>query len=163
RQQVRGGVAQDLDALGIALRDDGEVGVGFDAMREVDQLAVHPRRERGAREPGADRLRDLGGGYGVRKRLRRAVGKTDVGHSRYSLHTITMHLPLTLAIHPYDHVRGLAPQGIDLAVLELPIEEIFFRFTKFQEWHASEMSFGKTVSLMAQDSPAIMPIPVFPS
>ena len=61
-----------------------------------------------------------------------------------------MDLPLTLAIHPYDHVRGLTPQGIDLSVLELPIEEIFFRFTKFQEWHASEMSFGKTVSLMAR-------------
>jgi 4,5-dihydroxyphthalate decarboxylase len=74
-----------------------------------------------------------------------------------------MHLPLTLAIHPYDHARGLAPQGIDLAVLELPIEEIFFRFTKFREWHASEMSFGKTVSLMAQPSPELMPIPVFPS
>ena len=74
-----------------------------------------------------------------------------------------MNLPLTLAIHPYDHVRGLAAQGIDLTVLELPIEEIFFRFTKFREWHASEMSFGKTVSLMAEASPAIMPIPVFPS
>ena len=74
-----------------------------------------------------------------------------------------MNLPLTLAIGPYDHARGLAPQGIDLAVLELPIEEIFFRFTKFQEWHASEMSFGKTVSLMARPAPEIMPIPVFPS
>jgi len=48
-------------------------------------------------------------------------------------------------------------------VLELPIEEIFFRFTKFREWDASEMSFGKTVSLMAQAAPEIMPIPVFPS
>ena len=74
-----------------------------------------------------------------------------------------MNLPLTLAISPYDHARGLAPQGIDLAVLELPIEEIFFRFTKFREWHASEMSFGKTVSLMAQEAPDVMPIPVFPS
>jgi len=74
-----------------------------------------------------------------------------------------MNLPLTLAIHPYDHVRGLAPQGVDLTVLELPIEEIFFRFTKFLEWDASEMSFGKTVSLMSQASPGIMPIPVFPS
>ena len=74
-----------------------------------------------------------------------------------------MNLPLTLAISPYDHARGLAAQGIDLAVLELPIEEIFFRFTKFREWHASEMSFGKTVSLMAQAVPDIMPIPVFPS
>jgi 4,5-dihydroxyphthalate decarboxylase len=74
-----------------------------------------------------------------------------------------MNLPLTLAISPYDHVRGLRPSGIDLAVLELPIEEIFFRFTKFREWHASEMSFGKTVSLMAGPSPDIVPIPVFPS
>ena len=49
-----------------------------------------------------------------------------------------MNLPLTLAINPYDHVRGLRPQGIDLTVLELPIEEIFFRFTKFREWDASE-------------------------
>jgi 4,5-dihydroxyphthalate decarboxylase len=74
-----------------------------------------------------------------------------------------MNLPLTLAISPYDHVRGLRPSGIDLTVLELPIEEIFFRFTKFREWHASEMSFGKTVSLMAEPSPDIVPIPVFPS
>ena len=74
-----------------------------------------------------------------------------------------MNLPLSLAISPYDHARDLRPQGIDLTVLELPIEEIFFRFTKFREWDASEMSFGKTVSLMAQPSPDIVPIPVFPS
>jgi 4,5-dihydroxyphthalate decarboxylase len=74
-----------------------------------------------------------------------------------------MHVPLTLAVSPYDHVRNLRPSGIDLTVLELPIEEIFFRFTKFREWQASEMSFGKTVSLMAGPAPAIVPIPVFPS
>jgi 4,5-dihydroxyphthalate decarboxylase len=74
-----------------------------------------------------------------------------------------MNLELTLAMHPYDHARNLRPQGIDLTVLDLPIEEIFFRFTKFREWQASEMSFGKTVSLMAQPSPEIVPIPVFPS
>ena len=79
-----------------------------------------------------------------------------------------MNIPLTLAINAYDHVRDLLSgevraTGIDLVPLELPIEEIFYRFTKFREWQASEMSFGKTVSLMAQDAPAIMPIPVFPS
>ena len=74
-----------------------------------------------------------------------------------------MNLPLTLAINPYDHVRGLRPQGIGLTVLELPIEEIFFRFTKFREWDASEMSFGKTVSMMAEPAPDIVPMPVFPS
>ena len=74
-----------------------------------------------------------------------------------------MNLPLTLAIHPYDHARNLRPQGIELTLLELPIEEIFFRFTKFREWDASEMSFAKTLSLMSQPAPGIVPIPVFPS
>ena len=74
-----------------------------------------------------------------------------------------MNLPLTLAISPYDHVRGLKPAGIDLTVLDLPLEEIFFRFAKFREWDASEMSGGKTVSLLSQPAPDIIPIPVFPS
>src|SRR6185295_7896681 len=66
-------------------------------------------------------------------------------------------------INPYDHARDLRAEGIDLTVLELPIEEIFFRFTKFREWDASEMSFGKTLSLASQPAPGIVPIPVFPS
>ena len=74
-----------------------------------------------------------------------------------------MHLPLTLAINPYDHVRDLAPQGIDLTVLELPVEEIFYRFARFREWDASEMSFAKTVSIASQPAADIVPIPVFPS
>ena len=74
-----------------------------------------------------------------------------------------MNLPLTLAIGPYDHVRELQPRGIELTVLELPIEEITFRFTRFAEWDASELSFGKTVSLLSQPDPQIVPIPVFPS
>lgn len=74
-----------------------------------------------------------------------------------------MNIALSLAINPYDHARGLHAAGIDLNVLDLPIEEIFFRFTKFREWDASEMSFGKTVSLMSQPAPDIIAIPVFPS
>jgi 4,5-dihydroxyphthalate decarboxylase len=74
-----------------------------------------------------------------------------------------MTLALTLAINPYDHVRDLRPQGIDLLVLDLPIEEIFFRFTKFREWDTSEMSFGKVVSLMSEERPDLIAIPVFPS
>src|SRR5947209_19752084 len=79
------------------------------------------------------------------------------------MHTITVTLPLSLAINAYDHVRDLRPQGIDLLVLELPIEEIFFRFTKFREWDASGMSFGKAVSLLSEERPDIVAIPVFPS
>jgi len=72
-----------------------------------------------------------------------------------------MNLPLSLAINAYDHVRGLRPQGIDLVTLELPIEEIFFRFTKFREWDVSEMSFGKVVSMMSEERPEIIALPVF--
>ena len=74
-----------------------------------------------------------------------------------------MRIALSLAISPYDHARELDPQGIALQVLELPIEEIFYRFTKFREWDASEMSFGKTISLLSQPGPDIVAIPVFPS
>ena len=72
-----------------------------------------------------------------------------------------MNLPLSLAISPYDHVRELRPRGIDLTLLELPIEEIFFRFTKFQEWQASEMSFGKVASLVSREDCPIVVLPVF--
>ena len=74
-----------------------------------------------------------------------------------------MNLRLSAALGPYDHVRGLRPQGIDLTLLELPIEEIFFRFTKFREWDVSEMSFGKVVSLASQDDRSLVALPVFPS
>lgn len=75
-----------------------------------------------------------------------------------------MKLPLSLAIYPYDHVRDvreLGVQGVDLTTLELPIEEIFYRFTRFREWHASEMSFGKVISFMSAPRPDIVCLPVF--
>jgi len=79
-----------------------------------------------------------------------------------------MNIQLSLAIGAYDHVRDLldgnvrAP-GIDLIPFELPIEEVTFRFTRFAEWDIAELSFGKTVALLSQDNPQIVPIPVFPS
>jgi len=72
-----------------------------------------------------------------------------------------MNLSLSLAINAYDHVRDVRPRGIDLTLLELPIEEIFFRFTMFQEWQVSEMSFGKVASLASRDDSPIVVLPVF--
>ncbi len=74
-----------------------------------------------------------------------------------------MKLPLTLAISPYDHVRGLRAQGIELTVLELAIEEIFYRFTRFREWDISEMSFAKGIAALSQPAPDVIALPVFPS
>ncbi len=75
---------------------------------------------------------------------------------------------ITLAISDYDQVRDLTlgrikPEGIDLVSLNLTIEEIFYRFTKFREWDISEMSFGKYASLVAQGDGSVTSIPVFPS
>jgi 4,5-dihydroxyphthalate decarboxylase len=79
---------------------------------------------------------------------------------------------LSLAIGDYDHVRDLVEGrvragGIDLVTLSLPIEEIFFRFTRFREWDASEMSFGKLAALATQAAAhrggGLVALPVFPS
>ena len=77
-------------------------------------------------------------------------------------------VPLTLAIGAYDHVRdlidGTVPvAGVDLNVLRLPIEEMFYRFLLHGEFDVSEVSFAKIVALAAQDDRRFVPLPVFPS
>jgi 4,5-dihydroxyphthalate decarboxylase len=79
-----------------------------------------------------------------------------------------MNISLCLGINNYDHVRDLLsgevrPTGIDLVPLELPIEELFYRFTRFREWEVAEMSFGKVVSMMSEERPEIVALPVFVS
>ena len=77
-------------------------------------------------------------------------------------------LPLTLAVTDYDHVRDLASgavtaEGVALNVLHLPVEEIFFRFTRFREWEVSELSLAKYCSLRAAGDDSLVAIPVFTS
>ena len=80
----------------------------------------------------------------------------------------TARLHLTLAITDYDHVRDLVhgavqADGIVLTAFVLPVEEIFFRFIKNQEWDISEMSFAKFIGLLSQSGSPFVGIPVFPS
>jgi 4,5-dihydroxyphthalate decarboxylase len=75
---------------------------------------------------------------------------------------------LTLAINDSDQVRDLVAgripvDGLRLTCLLLPVEEIFFRFTKFREWDVSEMSLGKYCSLRGRGDDSLVGIPVFPS
>jgi 4,5-dihydroxyphthalate decarboxylase len=77
-------------------------------------------------------------------------------------------IQLSLAVNEYEHVRDLLDgavtvAGVDLTVLRLQIEEIFYRFTFFREWDISEMSFAKVISLASQGDDRIVPIPVFVS
>ncbi|MGO8919274.1 MAG: ABC transporter substrate-binding protein [Stellaceae bacterium] len=77
-------------------------------------------------------------------------------------------LRLTLACWDYDRTRALAdgsvaPDGIDLTYLNLPVEETFFRMLRHREFDAAEMSLSSyAVSLMRAEPPFIA-IPVFPS
>jgi len=75
-------------------------------------------------------------------------------------------VPLTLAIGEYDHARALIDgtvpvAGVDLTVLRLPIEEMFYRFLLRGEFDVSEASFGKIVALAAQDDSRFVPLPIF--
>ena len=75
-------------------------------------------------------------------------------------------LPLTLALGPYDHTRDVTDgtvrtEGIQLRTLDLPIEEIFYRFTLYREWDISEMSMGKYIAMRSQDDTSITALPVF--
>ena len=77
-------------------------------------------------------------------------------------------LRLTVAVSDYDHVRDFAngavrAEGIDTHFLTLSIEEIFQRFIGYREWHVSELSYGKYVSLRSQGDDSLVAIPVFPS
>ena len=77
-------------------------------------------------------------------------------------------VPLTLAVHDYDHVRDLASgvvgvEGVSLTCLHFPVEEIFFRFTRFREWDVSELSLAKYASLRAAGDDSLVAIPVFTS
>jgi 4,5-dihydroxyphthalate decarboxylase len=75
-------------------------------------------------------------------------------------------LPVVLAINDYDHVRDLASgvvpvEGVTLNCLHFSVEEIFFRFTKFREWDASELSLAKYCSLRAAGDDSLVAVPVF--
>jgi 4,5-dihydroxyphthalate decarboxylase len=77
-------------------------------------------------------------------------------------------VPLTLGLHDYDHVRDLASgavpvEGVALRCLGHPVEELFFRFTRFREWDASELSLAKYCSLRAAGDRSLIAIPVFTS
>jgi len=77
-------------------------------------------------------------------------------------------LRLTMAILDYDRVRALKdgrvrPEGIDLEILHMEIEEIFWRQAKYAEFDVSEMSMSTYVLNMERESFPFVAIPVFPS
>lgn len=77
-------------------------------------------------------------------------------------------LRLTLACWDYDRVRALqdgtvSPEGVDLNLINLPVEETFFRMLRYREFDAAEMSLSSYSVSLARDDPAFIALPVFPS
>lgn len=75
---------------------------------------------------------------------------------------------LTLACEDYDRTRALRDgsvkaEGIDLNYLALPVEEIFWRMLRYEEFDVAELSMGAFLVAAAQGRCAFMAIPVFPS
>jgi 4,5-dihydroxyphthalate decarboxylase len=76
-------------------------------------------------------------------------------------------LRLTLACGDYDRTRALhegaiAPEGIDLVCLRLPVEDIFFRMARFAEFDAAELSLSSYLLGMTDDGPGrFVAIPAF--
>ena len=75
-------------------------------------------------------------------------------------------LRLTLSIWDYDRTRALAdgsvaPEGIDLNVLEQPVEETFFRMARYREFDVAEMSMSSYTVSLHRDPQFFVAIPVF--
>jgi 4,5-dihydroxyphthalate decarboxylase len=76
-------------------------------------------------------------------------------------------LPLTLACGDYDRTLPLRtgavrPDGVELNVLTLPPEEMFYRMGRFREFDAAEFSLSSYTVLRGRGEPLVA-IPVFPS
>ncbi len=77
-------------------------------------------------------------------------------------------LLLTAACEDYDRTRPLKdgrikPEGIDLNYLIMPVEEIFWRMMKYEEFDVSELSMGAFLTAAARGRRPFIGIPVFPS
>lgn len=77
-------------------------------------------------------------------------------------------LRLSLGCWDYDRTRALmdgsvAPEGIDLTYLNMPVEETFFRMLRHREFDVSEMSLSSYVVSCFTDERPFVAIPVFPS
>ncbi|OGQ82388.1 MAG: 4,5-dihydroxyphthalate decarboxylase [Deltaproteobacteria bacterium RIFCSPLOWO2_12_FULL_57_22] len=79
-----------------------------------------------------------------------------------------MDLRLTLACEDYDRTRALRdgsvkPEGIEINYLALPVEEIFWRMLRYQEFDVAELSMGAFLVAAARGYRPFIAIPVFPS
>jgi hypothetical protein len=79
-QQVRRGVPDDVERIGMLVGDDLERGIALDAERQIDQLAVDLAGQRGLGQTGADGGGDTRDVDRAGEFTAAAVGERDVDH-----------------------------------------------------------------------------------
>jgi 4,5-dihydroxyphthalate decarboxylase len=77
-------------------------------------------------------------------------------------------MQLTLACEDYDRTRPIKerrvkPEGVEINYLVMPVEEIFWRMMKYEEFDVSELSMGAFLTAAARGRRPFVAIPVFPS
>lgn len=77
-------------------------------------------------------------------------------------------LPLSFACWNYDRTQALVdgrvrPDGIDLNVQMLEVEETFFRMLRHREFDVAEMSLSSYCMTLTRDDPPFIALPIFPS
>lgn len=77
-------------------------------------------------------------------------------------------LSLSLACWGYDRIEALRdgsirPDGLDLNIQVLEVEETFFRMLRNREFDVAEMSMSSYCVTLGRDNPAFIAIPIFPS
>lgn len=80
-----------------------------------------------------------------------------------------MALNLSFACGEYDRTRAIQDgrikvEGVHLnPLLNMKVEEIFFRQAKFQDFDIAEFSLSSYLFLMSEPHPPLIAIPIFPS
>ncbi len=131
-------LAQDVNAIaarGVPAADVAATRRTLLAL--LDNLAADDARPRDGRGAFRRRGSSAGASNGQRQGLRRGT-TTQPEMSMAKLR-------LTFACWSYDRTRALAdgsvaPEGIDLNCLDLPVEETFFRMLRHREFDVAEMS-----------------------
>lgn len=77
-------------------------------------------------------------------------------------------IQLTLACEDYDRTRPIKerrikPEGVEINYLVMPVEEIFWRMMKYEEFDVSELSMGAFLTAASRGRRPFIAIPVFPS
>ena len=77
-------------------------------------------------------------------------------------------IPITLACPPYDRIQALinksvTPEGIDLNILPMEVEEVFWRQLRYAEFDVSEASLSSYTMLRSKGDTRFIAIPAFTS